>query len=1031
MPRLPKNLIENSIALINGGLKSNFEAKNFIEIHNESSKKDKVYFKIQNEKSQKFHITYQKSTLNLYEKSKLFYEKYKNISIRPIYFDSIANWSFFVQEYFDGRPIDKLYDEGLISEDDVNTIIKEIHCEFDSKLESSDFSNFLNEFNYFKENFLKISYLSNSDRYFFEKNIFDELLNSIECESDFSCRVSNGDLVARNILVSQNLEVRVIDCEYSTLTHFHKDDFARLSWFTNDSFRNLNCVKTEFDNLTAFDLCISYLRQIYLNSFNHTHQIFRDSFPYEFSKCLHLVDKISKSKSIVSFSFAEIIQNRNQNSNQELIKEQQNLIGTLQSSLKATHSEFLKNQNSIVQCRKTSWLNMFSSYLKRISKQSKVFFDAETYLNLNPDLKLHFGNNFKSAEKHFWNIGRFENRRSNISDFDPRAYLALNHDLQAKFGDNLQLATEHYINCGQFEKRIINFKELKGNRSYAQWIEQYDLPNKIKDFKTFEESSSFFRNPLISILIPVYKPNLQLLDECIQSVCNQIYGNWELIIVDDGSQCKDLQAFLHALSKENARVKIKHNHSNSHISSTLNDALSLSRGSYICFLDQDDLLSPYALFEIVKALNKSPFLRWIYTDEDKITFKGTRRSPHFKPDWNYDLLTSINYICHLVAIERNILNQLGGFRTGYEGSQDWDLFLRLSQVVKESEILHIPKVLYHWRIHDGSTATRGVVKSYAIQSAKKALQDHFDSKAINVKISIESEDDNRWHVRFPNEHSPKVSILVPTKDRLDLLKPCIQSVLEKTRYDNYEIVIIDNNSEEEETQRYLDSISSDKIRILKDSKPFNHSRIMNNAVKLTDSDLICLFNNDVEVISDEWLGEMVSDALRSEVGCVGAKLLYPNNDIQHAGVIVGLRGVAGHVKSCPKNFLRYDCKQNYSAVTGACLLIKKQVFLSVGGLDERHLPTHFNDIDLCLKVRGKEYKIVYNPKSLLYHHESASRGQPAEKKNMKEFNRAVSFMRKKWQGVIENDIYYSPNFSYNFEGFKLAFPPITDEGKEV
>ncbi|MDA8991705.1 glycosyltransferase [Opitutales bacterium] len=1082
-----KNEIKSFISILETELDMEIAINQINEIEYNCRESQKRYYTLSIKDENIFHITLCDSDDNIFDQSKLYANAYKELSVRPISFIKKENKALFIQEYFEGKTIDDLYEKNEIKVDDVNCILEHIIDVYRISTKSSNPSSIESEFIDFRENFLALGIFKKADRDFFKKSIFDPIFDKIKYNEP-TIRVSNGDLVARNILVSTNLDFRVIDYEYSHDTHFHHDDLIRLSWFTNPRFGKLPLLKDMQEQIEPELHCYSYLRQIFLNSHSFTDKKLCKSCLHELSKTIEFLKKSNKPSYILTKIENLYVQNRNfledilslqtnsndllktvEKCNEELdtqkklykllndkkkgiedsasnlslelsrtkkdfSKAKEDFLRTksnLQSLMTSVYRDYFTLNNVLLSIKKSFFYKVFKLFYKNTTFENKINFDANAYLSLNPDLKKKFGNDLRAAGFHYWNVGRIENRRCNLEDFDVRAYLALNPDLESVFGKDYGAATDHYYKRGQFEERLTSFLEIKGTRSYEKWITHYDLQRPTRNFRYFNNIRNFTDKPLVSVVIPVWKPDLRLFKECVYSVFNQIYDNWEICIVDDCSNSRHVEAELEKFARQNVRVKYKLNTKHTHISSTLNDGIKMSSGSYICFLDQDDLLSCYALYQIVKAINDDRQLKWIYSDEDKISENGVRKSPHFKSDWNYDLLTSINYISHLSCIERKTLQKVGQFRVGYEGSQDWDLYLRLSKFLKESEILHIPKVLYHWRIHGGSTATRGVVKSYAIQSAQKALQDHFESKAINVKISIESEDDNRWHVRFPNEHSPKVSILVPTKDRLDLLKPCIQSVLEKTRYDNYEIVIIDNNSEEEETQRYLDSISSDKIRILKDSKPFNHSRIMNNAVKLTDSDLICLFNNDVEVISDEWLGEMVSDALRSEVGCVGAKLLYPNNDIQHAGVIVGLRGVAGHVKNCDRGFIRYDCKQNYSAITGACMLMKKTHFKKVNGFDEVHLPTHFNDVDLCLKLRKKGLNIVYNPKSVLYHHESASRGLPSDKENNEDFNKAVHFIRSKWKETLATDKYYNPNYSYEFEGFKFSFPLFNEKFEEI
>jgi GT2 family glycosyltransferase len=451
---------------------------------------------------------------------------------------------------------------------------------------------------------------------------------------------------------------------------------------------------------------------------------------------------------------------------------------------------------------------------------------------------------------------------------------------------------------------------------------------------------------------------------------------------------------------------------NGGISAASNGALSLASGEFVGLLDHDDELTPDALFEVVKLLNETPDLDFIYTDEDKLSPEGRREEPFFKPDWSPDLLLSLNYITHLAVIRRHLLEEVGGFTEGLEGSQDYDLFLRISE--KTQKIGHIAKPLYSWRKIPQSTAYDSHVKPYAHSAGQQALQAHLHRRGIAGEVVDGLITPYRYRVRYPINGQPLVSIIIPTKDRVELLKGCIDSIEGKTTYRNFEIIILDNQSEKPDTLAYLASSSH---RVVSVPNPFNYSRINNIGVTHARGEFLLFLNNDTVVITEEWLTAMLEHAQREKVGAVGAKLLYPNQTIQHAGAVLGFRGVAGHVFWHMQDKERGYCDfphviRNYSAVTAACLMMKKSIFTEVGGFNEG-IQVAFNDIDLCLRIREKGYLIVYTPYATLYHLESASRKKlhPADDEE---------YFRKRWASVIHaGDPYYNPHLSLERFDFSL------------
>lgn len=551
---------------------------------------------------------------------------------------------------------------------------------------------------------------------------------------------------------------------------------------------------------------------------------------------------------------------------------------------------------------------------------------------------------------------------------------------------------------------------------YEVWIDiNYLSKNDIREIK--EQIKKLKYRPKISIIMPVYNVEKNWLKKAVKSVFDQIYKNWELCIVDDASTEKHIKRILSKYIK-NEKVKMKFLKKNIGISGASHEALSLATGEFVGFLDDDDELSIDALFEIVKLLNNSPHADLIYSDEDKLNSEGKRVEPFFKPDWSPDLLLSYNYICHFSVYRRKIINEIEGFRKGFEGSQDYDLLLRFTE--KTDEIFHIPKILYHWRKLEGSTASTHKEKIAHIENSIKAIQDAMNRRRIEgvVEKGINFNQFESYRVRRKLRNTPLVSIIIPTKDMVSFLQKNLKSIEEKTEYNNYEIIIIDNQSIKKETHAFFSTVSKkDNINVIKYKDEYNFSKINNFAVSQAKGIHILFLNNDTEVISPGWMTSMLEHSMREEVGAVGAKLVYPDNTIQHAGTILGLGGVAAHShKNFSVNSNGYfgslNTIRNYSAVTAACMMTRKRVFEEVGGFNEKDLPVAFNDVDLCLRMREKGYLIVYTPYAVLYHYESKSRGYDLNPNE-------ILFMKNKWNKILPSDPYYNPNLTLDSEDFRI------------
>ncbi|ASV95703.1 MULTISPECIES: glycosyltransferase family 2 protein [Enterococcus] len=574
----------------------------------------------------------------------------------------------------------------------------------------------------------------------------------------------------------------------------------------------------------------------------------------------------------------------------------------------------------------------------------------------------------------------------------------------------------NYARTHGVKKAIRRVKlELKpGSIDYAEWITRHENID-LKSQR--EQSKQFDYRPLISIAMPVYNVEIKWLEKCIDSVLNQTYDNWELCISDDASTDPKIKKCLEAYEKKEPRIKVVFRKENGHISLATNSALEIATGEFIALLDNDDELPPHALFEVVKVLNERPELDVIYSDEDKIDAEGNRFDPHFKADWSPDTLMGNNYISHLGVYRSSIVKSLGGFRKGYEGSQDYDLVLRVTEQIPADHIYHIDKVLYHWRTIPGSTASSGEAKSYIYDSGVKALTDALNRRGIKgtVRPGLIS---GFYEVTYDVVQEELVSVIIPTKNGYDDLKLCVDSIIEKTSYPNYEIIIADNGSTDPKMQElfaeYKKQLHERFIVELIDI-PFNYSRINNLAAEKASGKYLLFLNNDTEVIEPNWMTTMVSYAQFDRIGCVGAKLYYPDDTTQHAGVLVGIGGVAGHALN---NYDRTHCGYfgrlvidvNYLAVTAACMMVKTVDFKAVNGFDET-LEVAFNDVDLCLKIYELGRYNVYAHQVELYHFESKSRGYEDTPEKQKRFAGEIKKMQDKWPIYIAHDPFYNDNLT--------------------
>lgn len=568
---------------------------------------------------------------------------------------------------------------------------------------------------------------------------------------------------------------------------------------------------------------------------------------------------------------------------------------------------------------------------------------------------------------------------------------------------------------------------------YQVWLAN-NFPDFIEIAKIKHLEKQLQYRPLISVVVPTYNTNLDFLRDCIESVQAQIYENWELIIVDDASPDEAVRQVIQEYADADDRIKTKYLKKNRHIAGATNEAFAMANGEFIGLFDHDDLLWPNALYEVVSALNKDKTIDFIYTDEDKI---GESRYDHFnaffKPDWNPDFLHSVNYITHFSVIRKILVDKIGGEREDYNGAQDWDFIMRITS--ETDKVHHIPKVLYSWRVHDQSTAKDTGAKPYVVEAQRKAIMDDLTRKGYpDAHLEQDPKHTGYWRVTYPLKDSPLVSIVIPTKNQHKIVKRCIDSIYEKSTYTNFEIILVDTGSTDKDVRSWYDKVKKrhDNFKVVDwPEQPFSYARSCNEGARQASGEILIMLNNDTEVITPNWIEQLAGDANRKEAGAVGCLLFFPDkHHIQHAGVGVGLGGVAAnsfsmmtlHHAMSQTQHLYINTRHNMTAVTAACLAIRKSVYDEIGGFDEEFRVT-YNDVDLCLRLYEKGYQNVYTPHVRLLHHESISVGLPEEvaKRDTKEFRAAADMFKTRWKKYIQHDPNINPNLSKDDALYEVPF----------
>lgn len=570
---------------------------------------------------------------------------------------------------------------------------------------------------------------------------------------------------------------------------------------------------------------------------------------------------------------------------------------------------------------------------------------------------------------------------------------------------------------------------------YRRWVELYDTVDDDARALLAARLGSLSRLPRISVIMPTYNPPVDMLRSAIESVRTQIYPEWELCIADDCSTDPAVLQVLEEYAADDPRVRLIRREENGHISAASNSALSLVTGEWVALLDHDDVLAEHALALVALAIDAHPDAGIVYSDEDKLDETGRRIDPFFKPDFDPLLLLGQNFVSHLGVFRKDLVDRVDGYRVGYEGSQDWDLTLRVSEFLDPAEVVHIPHVLYHWRVHASSTASLVSAKPYAVEAGQRAVVDHLartHRKAVTTYVGQLGFNRITWEIGDP---PPKVTIIVPTTDG-SALPRCIDSVCGFTQYPNFEVVVVDNASRSRPTLEYLRG-NEHRISVIRDDRASGHSALYNDAVARTAGDVVCLLHDDTEVISGGWLTEMVSQLEQPGVGAVGAKLYYRDGRVQHGGVVLGVFGMAGHAhrnfdRLATGHFGHLQLAHGVSAVTGACLVVRREAWDQVGGFDEANLPTALNDVDLCLRLREAGWSIVWTPYAELFHEAPTGPHTDVAGSGQEASDRAAAWMKTRWGAEgLRKDRYYNPNLSLDAEDFSLAWPPrlaLTDPG---
>ena len=548
--------------------------------------------------------------------------------------------------------------------------------------------------------------------------------------------------------------------------------------------------------------------------------------------------------------------------------------------------------------------------------------------------------------------------------------------------------------------------------AYQAWALRYDTPTAAQLARLEARAARLPEPPRFSVIVPVYETAPEVLHAMIGSVRRQAYPHWQLCLADDASRQPQVRAILRLAARADPRIVVAFRAERGHIAAASNTAFELAQGEWLVMLDHDDVLPPQALATMALAVAANPGTDLLYSDEDKLDAQGRRHGPYFKPDFNPELLEAQNFLNHLTVYRASTVRAVGGVRAGFEGSQDYDLALRVTAATRRP-VVHVPHVLYHWRFHPGAGTFSSTQLERANLAARRALRDHAAARGETVEVV----DDHTHRVLHPPpQRWPRVTAIVPTRDNLDVLRACVEGLLDGTDYPALEIIVVDNASEQPDTLAWLDAITARGVTVLRDPRPFNYSALNNFAAGQARGEILLLLNNDVAVIEPGWLREMVRHAMQPGIGAVGAKLLYPDDRVQHAGVVLGMGGVAAHVyagaaRDDPGYYGRLRTAQEVGCVTAACMAVPASAYAEIGGFDAEHLAVAFNDVDFCLRLRASGRRIIWTPHALLRHCESRSRGSDFAPERLPRFIAEIDYMKARWPAELARDPFFNPNFS--------------------
>jgi|GEM_PF-1637774 len=1021
-------------------------------------------------------LTFGKNLAGLRQKSALFSQAYPDLACPVFAHATAGDDDILLSDYFAGVTASAALDDPSIGETGVIAVLQRLADRFKNNIQPSTAGALVSEIDILQSNVLGIQYWTAADRSFLTDIVFPFARKTLSSLPVF-CRVTNGDLVLSNILLNVHGEVRVIDYEQASMTHFYAEDWLRLTyWKAPPTLRDF--ALRQVSNRDTVQLYL-WLKQLYFESEVNQSAKAQSDFLYWGRQIRRMLDQqdpelrhsllwpTEKRSDISQLLQLQSKADYNYNRAIELYyfaKQREIKIRQMQASFSWRATAWLRALRR--KCIDPYFHKPTPSFARlAAARESEPIIPFSSTDFFRPEIiPLHYeinnladwlpaigdsvvegfvftelpitlcGIRARAGERIFGGIYGLD-RPDIVEKFLVQASSGFRIQLRIDANDTeivLEVSDDQGTWYPFFSKSLVVRQHQFGPtqfRNFANWAARYDTLDFAQLEKLRRTASSVDPHPLISVLMPVYNVPEQFLRKAIESVCAQIYPNWELCIADDASTAPHIRPLLEEFARRDRRIKLVFREHNGHISAASNSALEIATGEYTGFLDHDDELAPHALFCVAHEIATHPTAEAIYSDEDKIDEIGQRFAPHFKPDWNPDLLTSQNYFCHLTVYKTSTLRAVGGLRLGFEGSQDWDLALRITERIKSEQIIHIPRVLYHWRAIEGSTAADLSAKQYTNNAARKALEEHFTRIRQSVELNMTV--GGHWRVRRKQSRpSPLVTLIIPTRDHRELLINCIESIFNQTNYRDFEVLVADNESADPKLKAYYKKTAKRKrFSILPCPGPFNFSAINNRAVEHARGEIIGLLNNDLETMNPDWLDEMVSQATRPEIGVVGAKLFYPDMTIQHAGVITGVGGVAGHAfkyrrssdPGTPQN--RLHLVHNVTAVTAACAVLRKSVFVEAGGFDEENLKVAFNDVDFCLRVQDLGYRNLYTPFAEFIHHESASRGAEDSPDKIARFQTEIAFMKKRWGNRLINDPAYNLNLTLDREDFSYACPP--------